>query len=762
MGSYDDMTEEETKLRLISPILLSRWNNDHIEMERPIDQGRIGLENGRVRRSRLLSKPDYVLRTLNGFPIAVIEAKKYSADLSEGMGQAETYASKLDSPFAYSTNGKGFKEYDAITGCYSEFRMEDFPTEKELIERYLSEKEVKDSNPRFTPFFYSNSYSKVPRYYQRIAVDRVVDAVYNGQKRMMIVLATGTGKTFIAMQILYKLMVNTKTVKRALYLVDRNSLADQPLTHDFKPIGHLCNKITKGTMDTSHPIQISLYQQMSNRTRDDEDGDCVMPFKDYDPDYFDFIIVDECHRGSAKEDSRWREILEYFSSATQLGMTATPREDREVSNSQYFGAPIYTYSYRSGVEDGFLAPFHIVNKFSNIEQGLPSGTYDRDGQLVDEDIGTRDYDRSIVVDSRTKWVAKEILDYMAELGDMYAKTIVFCEDTEAAERTREAIRELVPDLVKQDDRYVVRITGNDQAGRAQLGNFAATGEKYPVIATTSEMLSTGVDTVMCKIIAINKNIASLTEFRQIIGRGSRINEKRGKMYFTLLDFKNVTQIFNLDLGWDGPPMIYEGPTSGGGHKGGSGNGGEGRRNKRYVDQQLDVFTDVEIDSIYSEDGISIQDVRKRGKDIITNEFGSLDNFINRWTEEDRKSAIIEILEDRGLDLEYLRDELGYGDLDSFDIILNLAYSKEPLSKSDRARNVMNDPVLSGLSDTAKEIVGELMELYRNSGQEDLSDLSILNLPQFERFGSRMKIVKEFGGRESYKSTIRKIESVLYS
>ena len=760
-------TEEETKLRLINPILTSRWDKDRIEMERPIDSGRIELESGKVRRSRILSKPDYVLRTMNGFPMAVVEAKKSIKDMAEGMSQAEGYARKLDAPFAYSTNGRGFREYDSITGKYSDLRMEDFPTEFELIDRYLSEKGTERTNPRFTPFYYGQLCQKAPRYYQRIAVDRVVEAVYNGQKRMMIVLATGTGKTFIAMQILYKLMVNTKTVKRALFLVDRNSLADQPLTHDFKPIGKLCNKIRKGVMDTAHPIQISLYQQMSNTAGDDGSGDFSMPYTDYDPDFFDLIIVDECHRGSASVDSKWREILEYFSSAAQVGMTATPREDKEVSNSQYFGAPLYTYSYRDGVDDGFLAPFYLLNKFSNIEQGLPADTYDRDGNLVEDDVGTRDYDRRVVVDSRSRWVAKEIVDYMKESGDMYAKTIVFCEDTYAAEKMREAISELVPDLVKEDRRYVMRITGNDKDGKGQLENFTASGERYPVIATTSELMTTGVDSVMCKIIAINKNIASLTEFRQILGRGSRIDEGKGKLCFTLLDFKNVSQLFKLDPDWDGPPLIYEGPNNprGGGGNGGEGTGGDdghGGYGKRYVDQKLDVHTDVEIASVYGRDGVSVQDVRKRCKDIITGEFGTLENFINRWSEEERKSAITGILEEKGLDLEYLRDQLGYGNLDSFDIILDLAYSKAPMSKTDRARNVMNDPILGELSDTAKEIVGEIMNLYRNSNQEDLADLEILNLPRFERFGSRMRIVKEFGGKESYKDTIRRIESVLYS
>lgn len=763
-----NLTEEDTKLRYINPAILAKWNPDRIEMEHHINDGRIELQNGRIRRSSNRCKPDYILRSFNGFPLAVVEAKKAILDMAEGMSQGESYALKLDAPFAYATNGKGFREYDFLTGKYRDLRMDEFPSEVELRERYLREGQISASNPRFAPFYYGNLCSKSPRYYQRIAVDRTVEAIYNGRKRMMIVLATGTGKTFIAMQILYKLMDATKTVKRALFLVDRNALADQPLTHDFKPIAKSCNKITKGVMDTAHPIQIALYQQLSNTARDDgDDDDFEMPYKDYPPDYFDLIIVDECHRGSASEDSKWREILEYFKDAAQVGMTATPKEDREASNSQYFGEPLYMYSYRSGVEDGFLAPFYLINKFSNIEHGLPEGVVDREGNPVDSDVGTKDYDRRVVVESRSRWVAREIVEYMKETGDMYAKTIVFCEDTYAAEMMREHIRELVPDLVKEDPRYVMRITGNDKEGKGQLPNFNATGERYPVIATTSELMTTGVDSVMCKIIAINKNIASLTEFRQILGRGSRISEPNGKLAFTLLDFKNVSQLFRLNDDWDGVSLPYEGPTGkgvggGGGEGTGEGGGGHGGYGKIYVDQKIDVHTDIEVESVYTADGISLQDVRMRSKNIILGEYASLDSFLHAWSEEHRKSAIVERLESKGLDLEYLRDELGYGDLDSFDIILNLAYSKEPMSKTDRARNVLNDPILKELSDKAREVIMELMEVYRNTTQEDLTNLEILSLKQFERFGSRTRIVGEFGGKAGYLDVVRRLESVLYS
>ncbi len=759
------MTEEDTKHRLITPSIDSKWDRNRVLMEHPINKGKIELRNGRPRRSRDLSKPDYILVTESGMYMAVVEAKKAILSIVEGMSQAESYASKLGCPFAYATNGKGFREYDAITGKYRNIGMDEFPTEDELKGRYIRESGIDARNPCFEPFYYSTSYGKEPRYYQRISVDRVVEAVYEGRKRMMIVLATGTGKTFIAMQILYKLMVATKTVRRALFLVDRNVLADQPLIRDFKPIAHLCNKITKGQADTAHPIQLALYQQLSNSSKDADDDDFVMPYRQYPPDYFDLVIVDECHRGSAKQDSKWREILEYFDSAAQVGMTATPREDREVSNSQYFGEPIYSYSYRDGVEDGYLAPFYLINKFSNIEDGLPEGTVDRDGREVPGPVTTSDYDRRVVVDSRTRWVASEIIGYMKESGDMYARTIVFCEDTEAAEAMREAIRELVPELVKRDPRYVMRITGNDKDGKAQLDNFTASGERYPVIATTSDLLTTGVDTVMCRIIAINKNIGSLTEFRQILGRGSRIDEERNKFCFTLLDFKNVSKLFRLDDDWDGIPIPYEPPTGGGGGRGENppqGPDGPEGSDKQYVDQKLDVHTDTEIHSLYDgKEGISLQDVRMRGKTIITSEFGSLENFIKRWSEEERKSAIVEQLESKGLDMEYLRDVLGYGDLDSFDIILDLAYGRRPRTKTDRSRNVMNDPLIAELSDTAREIVAELMDLYRNTTQEDLTNLDILGLQQFRRFGSRMNIVKQFGGRDGYLSTVRHIESILY-
>ena len=554
------MTEEDIKLQYITPAITSKWNIHKITMETQITDGKVNLKGNFVFREKP-KRADYILYLGANNPIAIIEAKDNNHSVSFGLQQAITYAKMLDLPFAYSSNGDGFMEHDFLTGQEREVGLDEFPTESELIARYKAER---NGGAGITPAqekvldqpYYSSQNTYPPRYYQRIAINRTVDAIASGKNRILLVMATGTGKTYTAFQIVYRLL-QSGMKRKILYLADRNILVDQSIQQDFAPLEKVIHKINFAKDDrstiTSHEVYFSLYQQLVG----DDDQEHFSEL--FNPDFFDLIIVDECHRGSAKEESRWRRILEYFSSATQIGMTATPKETKYISNITYFGDPIYTYSLKEGIEDGFLAPFKVINVTTDIGDGWrpKRGQLDKYGNPIEDRIYTNsDYDYNIVIEDRIQQVASEITRYL-KATDRMAKTIVFCATEDAAERMRIALVNLNADMVKKNPDYVVRITGSDIYGKSKLDYFISVSAPYPVIATTSKLLSTGADCKMTKLIVLDEMIGSMTEFKQIIGRGTRLREKEGKTHFVVMDFRNVTRLFS-DPDWDGPVQVDPG------------------------------------------------------------------------------------------------------------------------------------------------------------------------------------------------------------
>lgn len=550
------MSEEDIKLQYITPSITSKWSRDKITMETRITDGKINLKGNFVFREKP-KRADYILYLNANNPIAVVEAKDNTHSVSHGLQQAMTYAKMLDVPFAYSSNGDGFAEHDFLTGQEREFGLDEFPTEQELVARYKQESGLtpQQETLREQPYYTSqNTYP--PRYYQRNAINRTVDAIARGQQRLLLVMATGTGKTYTAFQIVYRLL-QSGMKRKILYLADRNILVDQSIQQDFAPLEKVTHKINVAKDDkstiTSHEVYFSLYQQLVG----DDDQEHFSEL--FTPDFFDLIIVDECHRGSAKEESRWRRILEYFQSATQIGMTATPKETKYISNLSYFGEPIYTYSLKEGIEDGFLAPFKVINVMTDIGEGWRprKGQRDINGEEIPDRVYTNsDYDYNIIIEDRIRQVAEEITQYLKST-DRMAKTIVFCATEDAALRMRDELAKLNSDMMKENPDYVVRITGGDEYGKGKLKYFISVSSPYPVIATTSKLLSTGADCKMTKLIVLDEMIGSMTEFKQIIGRGTRLREKEGKTHFVVMDFRNVTRLF-ADPEWDGPIEINEG------------------------------------------------------------------------------------------------------------------------------------------------------------------------------------------------------------
>lgn len=555
------MSEEDIKLQYITPAILSKWDRDKITMETRITDGKINLKGNFVFREKP-KRADYILYLSANNPIAIVEAKDNTHSVSHGLQQAMAYAQMLDVPFAYSSNGDGFVEHDFLTGQEREFSLDGFPTEQELIARYKQESGLTPQQETILEQpYYTSQNTYPPRYYQRIAINRTVDAIARGQQRILLVMATGTGKTYTAFQIVYR-MLQSGMKRKILYLADRNILVDQSIQQDFAPLEKVTHKINVAKDDpstiTSHEVYFSLYQQLVG----DDDQEHFSEL--FTPDFFDLIIVDECHRGSAKEESRWRRILEYFQSATQIGMTATPKETKYISNLSYFGEPIYTYSLKEGIEDGFLAPFKVINIMTDIGEGWRprKGQKDINGVEIPDRIYTNsDYDYNIIIEDRIQQVAQEITNYLKST-DRMAKTIVFCATEDAALRMRDALAKLNADMMKENPDYVVRITGGDEYGKSKLKYFISVSSPYPVIATTSKLLSTGADCKMTKLIVLDEMIGSMTEFKQIIGRGTRLREKEGKTHFVVMDFRNVTRLF-ADPEWDGPIEMNEGYAPGG-------------------------------------------------------------------------------------------------------------------------------------------------------------------------------------------------------
>lgn len=719
------MSEEDIKLQYITPAIIAKWDRGKIAMEKSaqITDGKINLKGNLVFREKP-KRADYILYLNANNPIAVIEAKDNKHSISYGLQQAMVYAQMLDLPFAYSSNGDGFAEHDFLTGKERQFALNEFPTELELVTRFKEESGMTPvQEVVIEQAYYSSQNTYPPRYYQRIAINRTVDAIARGQKRLLLVMATGTGKTYTAFQIVYR-MLQSGLKRKILYLADRNILVDQSIQQDFAPLEKVIHKINVAKDDkstiTSYEVYFSLYQQLVG----DDDKEHFSEL--FTPDFFDLIIVDECHRGSAKEESRWRRILEYFNFATQIGMTATPKETKYISNLSYFGDPVYMYSLKEGIEDGFLAPFKVINITTDIGEGWRPRKGQRDiyGNEIEDRVYTNsDYDYNIIIEDRIQQIAFEITCYLKST-DRMAKTIVFCATEDAAERMRQALVNLNSDMVKENPDYVVRITGSDDYGKKKLKHFISVAEPYPVIATTSKLLSTGADCKMTKLIVLDEIISSMTEFKQIIGRGTRLREKEGKTHFVVMDFRNVTRLF-ADPDWDGPIMIDSGFTPGRQTTPSTSDDPPGQINPPESENPKPVVSrdgcKVEIIhktvSIYDANGklLRQESIVDYTKENIRGEYASLDNFIRQWSKEEKKEKIREMLLERGIDLELMKSEQNMSDVDDFDFICHVAFDKKPLTRKERANNVKKKDFLSKYSGIAREVLESLLDKYMNIG-----------------------------------------------
>lgn len=765
------MTEEDIKLQYITPAVTSKWSAGKITMETRITDGKINLKGNLVFREKP-KRADYLLYLSANNPIAVIEAKDNNHSISYGLQQAMEYARMLDLPFAFSSNGDGFAEHDFLTGKEREFGLDEFPTEAELIARYKGETGLTPAQETVIDQpYYTSQTTYPPRYYQRIAINRTMDAIARGQQRLLLVMATGTGKTYTAFQIVYRLL-KCGMKRKILYLADRNILVDQSIQQDFAPLEKIIHKINVAKDDkstiTSHEVYFSLYQQLVG----DDDKEHFREL--FSPDFFDLIIVDECHRGSAKEESRWRRILEYFSGATQIGMTATPKETKYISNLHYFGEPVYTYSLKEGIDDGFLAPFKVINIMTDIGDGWRPRKGQRDifgNEIPDRIYTNSDYDYNIIIEDRIQQVASEITQYLKST-DRMAKTIVFCANEDAAERMRVALVNLNADMMKKNPDYVVRITGSDAYGKSKLKYFISTSTEGPVIATTSELLSTGADCKMTKLIVLDKMIGSMTEFKQIIGRGTRLREKDGKTHFVVMDFRNVTRLF-ADPDWDGPIEIDPGFGTGGQRPAsppdGSGDppGGDPppKGPKPIVDRNgCKVKIVHKTVSIYDANGklLRQESIVDYTKENVRGEYASLDNFIQQWSAQDKKEKIRDLLRERGIDLELMKAEQNMTDVDDFDFICHVAFDKKPLTRKERANNVKKRDFLSRYSGVAREVLEALLDKYMNTGIYEIEKTEILKLDPFMKIGKPSKIAGYFGGKQGYLKAVQELEQAIYT
>lgn len=770
--SKKQMTEEDIKLNYITPAIMKGWKG-HITMETKITDGRINIRGNIVARS----KPkfvDYMLYLNDGKPIAVVEAKDNNHSVSHGLQQAMTYAQMMDLPFAYSSNGDAFYEHNFLTGQEQQIALDKFPTQDELVARYYAElnggKGISDLEKKIVlQPYYSSQNTYPPRYYQRNAVNRTVEAIARGQQRLLLVMATGTGKTYTAFQIVYRLL-RSDLKKRILYLADRNILVDQSIAQDFAPLEKTTYKVDFSDKEclkeiASHEVNFALYHQMVGQNDEEH-------FRQIPPEYFDLIVVDESHRGSAKEDSNWRKVLEYFSSATQIGMTATPKESEKVSNIDYFGEPVYIYSLKQGIEDGFLAPFKVINITTNIGDGWRPyhGQTDIYGNVIEDRIyNNRDYDYNIILQDRIDEVAREITEYLKST-DRMQKTIIFCASEDHAERMRIALINRNSDMVKENPDYCVRITGSDVYGKSKLDYFISVSEPYPVIATTSELLSTGADCKMTKLIVLDKTVESMTTFKQIIGRGTRIREKDGKTHFVVMDFRNVTRLFS-DPDWDGPVEQDEGFQHGGTKPKGGGHGGGGGK-EPPVDPVETPIVDKDgckvkiinkTVSVYDANGklLRQEDIIDYTRTNIKGEYASLSDFIRKWKASDKKKTIEESFMAMGIDLKVLKADQGMKDVDDFDFICYVAYGKKPLTRKERANNVKKKDFFSKYSADAQAVLDILLDKYMNQGITEVEDIKVLSLADFANYGKPAKIVKLFGGKAQYEAAVRELEANIY-
>ena len=780
--SKKDMSEEDIKLNFITPALLSRGWKDKITMETKVQftDGKVNIKGNLVSRDPA-KKADYILYINANNPIAIVEAKDNNHSVSFGLQQAKTYAEMMDIPFAYSSNGDAFYEHDYLTGLEREIALDQFPTYDELFARFKAESNggtglTPEEEAIINQPYYSSASTYAPRYYQRIAINRTLDIIAKGRDRVLLVMATGTGKTYTAFQIVYRLL-KAGLKKKILYLADRNILVDQSIQQDFSPLEKTIHKINFAKDDpstiTSHEVYFSLYQQLTDREDETDEDDTISRLTSlFSPSFFDLVIVDECHRGSAKKDSNWRKILEYFSSATQIGMTATPKETKYISNIDYFGEPIYTYSLREGIDDGFLAPFRVINITTDIGDGWRPYLDQRDiyGNVIEDRIyNNSDYDYNIVIEDRINQVALEITNYL-RATDRMAKTIVFCATEEHAERMRIALSNLNSDMVKENPDYVVRITGSDVYGRSKLDYFISVAAKYPVIATTSKLLSTGADCKMTKLIVIDQMINSMTEFKQIIGRGTRLRWKDNKKFFTIMDFRGVSRLFsdpdwdgkieqdeNYDPNYEGPVVLVDPPTY-------PPVDPPGIEPKPYVDVNgCEVNIINKTVSIYDTNGklLRQESIIDYTKTNILGTYASLDNFIAQWTAEEKKEKIQELFRERGIDLESLKADQGMSDVDDYDFICHVAFDKKPLTRRERANNVKKRDFLSKYGGAAREVLEALLEKYMNEGICEIESMDVLKLDPLKQFGAPSKIVGFFGGKAGYLEAIKELEKEIY-
>ncbi|WP_088225726.1 DEAD/DEAH box helicase family protein [Desulfosporosinus sp. FKB] len=782
------LSEEDIKMKYITPsIINSGWDLEkQIRAEYFFTDGRVIVRGNLTSRGKR-KRADYILFYKPNLPLAIVEAKDNNHTVGAGIQQGIEYAEILDIPFAFSSNGDGFLEHDRKNGTETEIPLGKFPSPEDLWKRYKSIQGIDDKQEEVIkePYFFQMG-DKQPRYYQRIAINRTIEAIAKGQNRLLLVMATGTGKTYTAFQIMYRLW-KAGIKKKILFLTDRNILVDQSMLNDFKPFQKYMTKIENKKMDSSYEVYLSLYHQLSGE-------DNFEVFKQFKPDFFDLIIIDECHRGSAKEESRWRKILDYFTSATHIGLTATPKETTDTSNTHYFGKPIYTYSLKQGIDDGFLAPYKVIR--IGLDKDLTGyrpvkGKLDVNGyEIEDREYNVKDYDKNLIIDDRTKKVAAKVTEYLKKI-DRFSKTIIFCIDIEHAERMRQAVINENADLVAKNSKYIMRITGDNPEGKAQLDNFIDEESLYPTIVTTSKLMTTGVDCKTCKVIVLDNNITSMTEFKQIIGRGTRLRPDYGKEYFTIIDFRNASRLF-ADPAFDGEPVqIYE-PNEENGDDivpsdmpdedtnpedlQGQYSNSDGKPDHVFEDWTVngsdkprkyrvnDIIVKVISERVqyYDKDGKLItESLIDYSKKNILKEFADLNTFLRKWSEEDKKQAIIEELKEQGVLLDALREESENENLDDFDLICHIAFDQKPLTKAERANNVKKRGYLYKYGDMAKQVLEALLEKYMNEGIIDLDDTKILELKDFERFGSPLKIVKAFGGKSNYLKAVKELENEIY-
>ncbi|MDQ8020676.1 MAG: DEAD/DEAH box helicase family protein [Moraxellaceae bacterium] len=769
-----DLKEADIKAKFITPAIVSAgWDEmTQIRREVTLAPGPVVVRGNMSSRNTKKKKfADYVLQKEKGVSMAVVEAKDNNCTVSHGLQQALGYAELLDVPCAFSSNGDGFASHNKTaaegTDIETEFGLDAFPSPAKLWERYKRFRGITEPEEALvTEPYYDDGKGKEPRYYQSEAINRVIEKVAHGQKRLLLVMATGTGKTYTTFQIIYRLW-KAKKARRILFLVDRNILADQTLMNDFKPFGPVMTKIRNRKIDPSYEVYLGLYQGLTGPDEEDK------IFRSVSRDFFDLIVIDECHRGSANDDSAWKEILEYFQSAIQLGLTATPKETKYASNITYFGEPIYTYSLKQGIQDGFLAPYKVVR--IDIDKDVdgwtpPAGMKDDLGNEIEQrEYNRADMDRILVLNQRTRLVADRVMKLL-KATDPFQKTIIFCEDIDHAERMRKAIVNAAGQLAKDNSKYVMRITGDSIEGKAELDNFIDPESRYPVIATTSELLTTGVDAKTCKLIVLDKTINSMTTFKQIVGRGTRIEESQNKYFFTIMDFKRATEHFK-DPDFDGEPVvIYEpgpeddpvppDPEPEAEDEGNVVNEPEGPYKIRVSGVEVHILSErVEY---LSEDGQMVtESYRDYSRKNILNEFASLDDFLQKWNTAKKKAAIIEALAEYGIELPKLASEVGkdYGD---FDLICHIAFDQPPLTRSERANNVKKRNYFTRYGDKARAVLEALLDKYADEGIISIENNNVLKLDPFKQLGTPVEIINGvFGGKAKYEEALQALETELF-